>query len=277
MKKEVRTVVWDEELQIEAYRLAGIAQAFPNHFHEYYVIGFVEAGRRLLCCRRQEHILGPGSILLFNPGDNHSCTQLDEQFLDYRGFNISKEVMQELVCELIGSQDLPVFSSNLLYDREISSYLRRLHQQVMSGRADFGKEETLLFLLSALIESCGRQFAECVPECRQELEQACRFMEQNFAERLSLAQICNAAGLSKSALLRAFTKAKGITPYRYLETVRVNEAKKLLRQGETPAQAAMACGFADQSHFTNYFSSFIGLTPGAYREIFLAKKINKPV
>lgn len=28
-------------------------------------------------------------------------------------------------------------------------------------------------------------------------------------------------------------------------------------------------GFSDQSHFTNYFSRFIGLTPGAYREIFL--------
>ena len=54
MKKGMRTVVWDDELQIEAYRLAGVAQPFPNHFHEYYVIGFVEAGQRLLHCQRQE-------------------------------------------------------------------------------------------------------------------------------------------------------------------------------------------------------------------------------
>ena len=33
----------------------------------------------------------------------------------------------------------------------------------------------------------------------------------------------------------------------------------------------MKTGFFDQSHFTNYFSRFIGLSPGAYREIFLDK------
>ena len=48
MKKEVRTVVYDDELRIEAYRFEGIVQPFPNHFHEYYVIGFMEDGGRVL-------------------------------------------------------------------------------------------------------------------------------------------------------------------------------------------------------------------------------------
>lgn len=34
MKKEIRTVVYDESLRIEAYRFEGIVQPFPNHFHE---------------------------------------------------------------------------------------------------------------------------------------------------------------------------------------------------------------------------------------------------
>ena len=48
MKKEIRTVVYDDELRMEAYRFEGIVQPFPNHFHEYYVIGLVEKGERLL-------------------------------------------------------------------------------------------------------------------------------------------------------------------------------------------------------------------------------------
>lgn len=44
MKKEHKTVAYDETLQIEAYRLDRITQPFPNHFHEYYVIGFVARG-----------------------------------------------------------------------------------------------------------------------------------------------------------------------------------------------------------------------------------------
>ena len=41
MKQTVRTAVYDESLQIEAYRLQGTQRPFPNHFHGYYVIGLV--------------------------------------------------------------------------------------------------------------------------------------------------------------------------------------------------------------------------------------------
>jgi len=57
MKKEIRTVVYDDELHIEAYRFEGIVQPFPNHFHEYYVIGFVEDGERVLSCKNQEYTI----------------------------------------------------------------------------------------------------------------------------------------------------------------------------------------------------------------------------
>lgn len=40
MKKKTRTVVYDNEIRIEAYGFHGIMQPFPNHFHEHYVIGF---------------------------------------------------------------------------------------------------------------------------------------------------------------------------------------------------------------------------------------------
>ena len=52
MKKETRTVVYDDALHIEAYRFEGIVQPFPNHFHEYYVIGLVEGGERRPSRRR---------------------------------------------------------------------------------------------------------------------------------------------------------------------------------------------------------------------------------
>lgn len=88
------------------------------------------------------------------------------------------------------------------------------------------------------------------------------------AKRICLDQLCRCVGLSKSTLLRAFPRAKGVTPYRYLENIRVSRAKTLLEQGVPPAEAALQAGFSDQSHFTSYFSRFIGLTPGAYQDIF---------
>ena len=114
MKKEVRTVVYDDELHIEAYRFEGIVQPFPNHFHEYYVIGFMEDGERVLSCKNQEYAITRGDVLLINPGDNHACVQSDGGTLDYRGFNITKEVMLDLAEEVTGRRELPGFSQNVI-------------------------------------------------------------------------------------------------------------------------------------------------------------------
>lgn len=271
MKKEVRTVVYDEELRIEAYRFQGLVQPFPNHFHEYYVIGFVEEGERRLSCKNQEYVIQKGHILLFNPGDNHACVQSDGGTLDYRGFNISKEVMLSLAEEVTGNRALPGFSPNVIFDEEVACCLHPLHELVMNGSGEFGREEGLLLLLSLLIQRYSQPFESCIPECREEIERACAFMEEHYARRISLEEICRHVGLSKSTLLRAFTREKGVTPYSYLENIRIGRAKKLLEQGITPVEAALQTGFSDQSHFTNYFSRFIGLAPGVYRDIFSGK------
>ncbi len=271
MRKEIRTVVYDEELRMEAYRFEGIVQPFPSHFHEHYVIGVVESGERMLSCRGKEYTIREGSILLFHPGDSHACVQSDGGTLDYRGINIAKENMLDLAEEITGKRELPGFSENVIEDEEAACHLRSLHEMVMTGTGDFGKEEALLFFLSYLIQNYGQPFESCIPECRQEIEKACAYMERHFAGQVYLDQICRYAGLSKSTLLRAFTKEKGVTPYRYLETIRINEAKKLLAEGMRPVETAVRTGFSDQSHFSNYFNRFIGLAPGAYREIFSEK------
>ena len=271
MKKEIRTVCYDEDLKIEAYRFQGIAQAFPNHFHDYYVIGFIEEGERPLTCRNKDHIIGPGNIILFHPGDTHECVQRDGGTLDYRAIHITKDVMLELAEEVTGKKELTGFSANVICEEEPANYLRPLHQKIMEGSGEFEKEENLLLLVSHLIGHYGQPFESVLPEYREEIEDACRYMEQHYHEHICLEQIGRATGLSKSTLLRAFTKSRGMTPYRYLQAYRINEAKKLLEQGVSVLESAMRTGFSDQSHFTNFFNMFIGLTPGAYREIFMGK------
>lgn len=268
MQKETRTVCYDDELHLEAYQLEGIVQPFPNHFHDYYVIGFIESGTRCLTCKNKEYTVSKGTILLFNPNDNHSCAQCDGETLDYRGLNISKETMLLLVQEITGQRTLLGFSENVIKNDELSLYLRSLHQMIMDGVSEFEKEEMLLLIITMLIEQYGQPFECCIPECRKEIENACEFMQRHFAEHITLDNLCKYSGLSKSTLLRAFTGAKGVTPYRYLQTVRIGKAKELLEQGISVADTAVQTGFSDQSHFTNFFNMFIGLSPASYRRIF---------
>lgn len=271
MRQEIRTVVHDEDLQIEAYRFEGFVRPFPSHFHMYYVIGYIESGQRTLSCKNQEYAVGPGHILIFNPGDSHACVQTGGGTLDYRGFNLSKEVLLRLAEEIDGQQRPPVFSANVLLDSEIARCLRTLHDLVMSGSHSPDKAENLLLLGTLLLQKYGQPLPRPVPRYDEEVRRVCAFIEENHSEHICLDQLCRCAGLSRSTLLRAFTCSKGVTPYRYLENIRVNRAKELLEQGVPPVEAALRTGFSDQSHFTNYFDRFIGLSPGVYRDIFPPK------
>ncbi|MBD5130725.1 MAG: AraC family transcriptional regulator [Ruminococcaceae bacterium] len=271
MRKETR-VVFDDELRIEAYRFKGVVQPFPNHFHDYYVIGLVEGGTRVLFCNNREYELGAGDMLLLNPSDSHGCVQTDGA-LDYRALNISKEIMTALSREITGIiGETAYFSENVINDAETADCFRRLHDMIMRGHDGLEKEETLLILISSLIR-LSKPFLECVSRDPEPIERACRYMDERFAEHITLEQLCKCSGLSKSTLLRSFTKAKGVTPYRYLQAVRIGRAKEMLEHGARPADIALRTGFSDQSHFTNSFGTFIGLPPTAYRKI--TEKENK--
>ena len=85
-------------------------------------------------------------------------------------------------------------------------------------------------------------------------------------DELSLAELARHCGLSVSYFIRAFRMSTGDPPHRWMLRERVERSKSLLEGGETPLiDIAAQCGFADQSHFTRIFKSFVGTTPAAWR------------
>lgn len=296
MKGEIRRVLYDRELGIEACFFEGISQPFPPHFHDYYVVGFIESGRRRLSVCGKEFTAEAGDILLFNPRDNHFCRGLDGNTLTYGAFNIKSEVMKKLASKTEDIRKPLRFSKNLVRDRDLFFSMKRLHEAVMSpqenilcrhnftGKANslpirekvsvtalHEKEELFLLTFSRLAEEYSERSenaARADPEYRAETEKACLYMRENFSEHISLDTLCRLTALSRAALVRSFAKEKGISPYRYLENIRLEAAKRFLEQGETPVDAALKTGFSDQSHFTNFFRSYIGLTPKQYGNIF---------
>ncbi|MDA1477971.1 AraC family transcriptional regulator [Bacillus changyiensis] len=269
MRNETRTLFLDPDLEVEAYRFKGIMQKFPNHFHEYYVIGFIEKGQRLLLCQGQEYIINPGDLVLFNPHDTHSCEQMDGKALDYRCINITPDVMIKAVKEITGTASLPYFTKNVLFHHELTSSLQELHVHILQKEKPLQKEELFLNLLEELIRTYSDlTFLENAPEPSDQVKVVCSYLEEHYPKNITLDNLSQLTGWSKYHLLRSFTKQKGLSPYSYLETVRINHAKTLLEDGVKPIEAAFRTGFSDQSHLTKFFKRQVGLTPKQYMKIF---------
>ena len=272
-EQEQRHVYYDRDLDIEAYNLSGIVQKFPNHFHEYYVIGFIEGGKRHLWCKGKEYDTSAGDLILFNPRDNHYCAPVNGELLDYRAVNIKPEVMSRAVKEITGEAYMPYFTETVVYKSDIAQSVQDLYRAVLNDAPLLEKEENLFFLLDQILREYASDFESAdVLRPNRQIQSLCQYMEEHFAENVTLDELLSMTDFGKSYLLRSFTRQTGVSPYRYLQTIRLDKAKRFLEEGIAPIDAAGMAGFSDQSHFTHFFKEFIGLTPKQYQRIFQDKE-----
>lgn len=272
-EQEQRHVYYDRDLDIEAYNLSGIVQKFPNHFHEYYVIGFIEGGKRHLWCKGKEYDTSAGDLILFNPRDNHYCAPVNGELLDNRAVNIKPEVMSRAVKEITGEAYMPYFTETVVYKSDIAQSVQDLYRAVLNDAPLLEKEENLFFLLDQILREYASDFESAdVLRPNRQIQSLCQYMEEHFAENVTLDDLLSMTDFGKSYLLRSFTRQTGVSPYRYLQTIRLDKAKRFLEEGIAPIDAAGMAGFSDQSHFTHFFKEFIGLMPKQYQRIFQDKE-----
>ena len=96
------------------------------------------------------------------------------------------------------------------------------------------------------------------------------WIEQNAQEDIDIRSMAEAQGISVRMLERLFRDQLGIAPKQYVIRMRVFQACEELRNSEKTLRAIAAdCGFYDQSAFTRTFKQVMGITPQAYRNLYL--------
>jgi AraC family transcriptional regulator len=127
-------------------------------------------------------------------------------------------------------------------------------------------------LLGRLIE-LRRNPAESLPPTRRtglpqwKLKRAIDYIEAHLAEPISLADVANAAGLTRMHFAAQFRAATGVRPHDYLMKRRIERAQDLLiGEGIALIDVAQRVGFQSQSHFTTVFRRFAGTTPKCWRD-----------
>lgn len=97
------------------------------------------------------------------------------------------------------------------------------------------------------------------------LARAQHYIDHHLAERIGLADIANAACVSRYHFARMFRLSTGHSPMQYLLQRRIERARQLLLSGRhSVSTVAYELGFFDQSHFVNSFRRVTGATPGWY-------------
>jgi AraC-like DNA-binding protein len=92
------------------------------------------------------------------------------------------------------------------------------------------------------------------------------YIEEHFAEEISLATLAQLVRLSPYYFCRAFKQSFGLPPHRYHSSRRIEHAKILLAKPESSVtEIGLEVGFSETSSFSAAFRKAAGLTPTAYR------------
>jgi AraC-like DNA-binding protein len=100
------------------------------------------------------------------------------------------------------------------------------------------------------------------------IERALAYIDHHFDQRLSLAKVASQAFASASHLAHLFRRETGMTFVQLLTGIRIERAKRLLREDRRQSITAIAgaVGFAELRHFERTFKNRVGLTPREFRQ-----------
>ncbi|MFD0698855.1 bifunctional transcriptional activator/DNA repair enzyme AdaA [Paenibacillus sp. GCM10027628] len=121
--------------------------------------------------------------------------------------------------------------------------------------------------LSASYRPCKRCRPDGVRLPDEEwVQQIAQYIEENFAEPLTLAVLADHFYASVYHLQRTFKRLKGFTPLTYLQHIRISAAKSLLLETDLAMNAiAIQVGIPNAAHFATLFLKKTGLTPTEFR------------
>ena len=145
-------------------------------------------------------------------------------------------------------------------ERMLRLLAARPHRQVPAREAS----EAAYSLLMALsgTGSAGPAGQRTLPPV---VEAALGILQRDYAFLDGIGELAARLEVSQEYLTRCFCKETGVTPGKYLNQVRIENARILLRQGRHTVQfVSDACGFANANYFARVFRQSVGLNPREY-------------
>lgn len=149
----------------------------------------------------------------------------------------------------------------LLDERADLAALEADPRAVLVNEGVFSPEE-----LSRFIRSLASGKSPLPPYTGAIVKKAQLYLNRRFASAITRWKIADVINVSEDYLTRVFKKELGLSPWEYLLRLRVQVARRMLREGAESVRAvAEAVGFQDQAYFCRVFRKIEGCTPSSFR------------
>ncbi|MFJ4369903.1 AraC family transcriptional regulator [Streptomyces chartreusis] len=233
--------------------------AYPMHVHEAWTLLIVDDGAVRYDLDRHEHGTPHDTVSLLPPHVPHNGSPATPHGFRKRVLYLDST---RLADDLIG----PAVDSPDLADPVLRLRVGQLHAALAQPGDELEADSRLTLIGDRLRAHLRPRTLTDVPRRDPVLARRLReLLDERVVPGIGLDEAAAVVQAHPAHLVRAFSTAYGIAPHQYLMSRRVDRARRLLLEGRSPAEVAVATGFYDQSHFSRYFRKLVGVPPGRYR------------
>lgn len=251
--------------QVELTCADYMAQRFSQHWHTGFAVGVVTRHAQGFRTNGRDWSIGEGDLITLNPGQIHNGYPLDARGWSSRMAYIPADIFRSLAGG-IPSSGACHFEQAVIHAPALAHAFLSWHErsEVLSDLREC-RETAVLFakLLSLTQSGRPRSPALCYAELSGPLGQHMVSLAQHGDTRVASLNL--ELDLTRFGSWRRVKTELGLAPKPLMSHIRLMSAKQMLAQGAPVIDAALDCGFHDQSHFSRQFAAAYGFTPAQFR------------
>lgn len=251
----------------------------PWHWHEALEFNLVVNGQVKVSTTNQTQIFCAGEGFFLNSNvlaamDSDSACILDSHL--FHPVFLSghfKSVFETKYLNPVTQNrnlDLIALRGNSETQRQILKKLQQLSKLQAEADTEFQTRNLLSeiwLLLLEEIKNADTSLFHAPQKNQDRILTMIAFIQENFAEKLTLEDIASSAAVSTRECLRCFRASIHQSPMDYLIEYRIRVSKKLLETSNLSiTDIALRCGFNSNSYYTKQFHRICGKTPNIYRK-----------
>ena len=256
---------------------------FFDHKHSDLEFSYVVSGRGVYVLRDGACRIAAGDVFLFGANQVHCITDTEgEEPMLLFNVQFESRLIWSPLSNLLNEKYLQLFNGKCekLYGQSLSTV--RIAAIMQKLRAECQKRELgyqllvkayLYEIIGELIRGCGIHFGENEPSRRESLicvDRAMTYINEHLDAPLTLEEIANYAGFSRTYFSTVFSELNGLSTWNYITIRRIERSCELLKTTDLSIlEIAERCGYSNLSNFNRMFLRIVGSAPREYRQAHL--------
>ncbi|TNJ61593.1 AraC family transcriptional regulator [Paenibacillus hemerocallicola] len=151
--------------------------------------------------------------------------------------------------------------------RELLTRFFGLVQANGHNASDFAKLGILFQLFESLADPAAKTESSAGGPSVSWLAKGVDYLEMHYAEGITIEKVASFVGVDRAHFSRTFQSAYGTSPSKYLQSLKMSAARKMLGQTScTLTEIALSVGYPDLFSFSRAFKKLNGISPGEFRK-----------